>query len=96
MSEHVVTQIAQPAADDAHRLRADHVLELVDLVVQGVDEVEEALRDQIDEVVDVHADVLVLAAGVLRRLRDRTPARPGGVFEIVTKTSSVATKSISW
>ncbi len=50
------------------RLRRDHVLELVDLVVEVVDEIEEALGDVVDQVVGVHPDLLVRPAGLLRRL----------------------------
>ena len=64
------------------RLVGDAVLELVDLLVEVVDQVEVALRHLVDEVVDVHADLLVRLAGELglarvegmlarRRLHDR-------------------------
>ena len=48
------------------RLVGNPVLELVDLLVEVVDQVEVALGHLIDEVVDVHADLLVLLAGALR------------------------------
>ncbi|HEV2590685.1 MAG TPA: hypothetical protein VGU02_02210 [Gaiellaceae bacterium] len=45
------------------------VLELVDLVVECVEQVEIPLGDVVDQVVDVHADLLVRAACFLRGLR---------------------------
>ena len=47
----------------------DEILELVDLVVEAVDQVEVALGDLVDEVVDEHADVFVRLARLLRRSR---------------------------
>jgi hypothetical protein len=66
---HILAQLAHAPADDLRRLVRDAVLELVDLVVECVEEVEIALRDVVDEVVDVHADLFVVAAREFRRLR---------------------------
>ena len=70
MLQQVVAELAQPSADDfAGRAARDVFLELVDLVVEVVDEVEVALGDLVDQVIDEHPDALVGSARVLRRLR---------------------------
>ena len=60
---------AQLPADLAGLGVRDEVLELVDLVVEAVDHVEEALGDLVDQVVDEHAHLFVLAARLFRRSR---------------------------
>ena len=70
---HVRAQLAEPVPHLASGSRGNHVLELVDLVVEVVDQIEVALGDLVDEVVDVHADVLVGAARFLRRPRVERP-----------------------
>ena len=65
----VLAQIAQPLADLLRRFVADHVLEFVDLVIEVVDQIEVALRDRVDEVVDEHAHLLMRPAGLLRGFR---------------------------
>ncbi len=64
-----MAKLSQPDRDHPDGVIDDQVLEVVDLVVEAVDEIEVALRDRVDEVVDEHPDVLVRPTGFLRRLR---------------------------
>ena len=94
-AEHVLAKVAQPAPGDLNRLVRDHVLELVDLLVEVVDEIEEALGDLVDEVVHELPDHLADAARLLRRFGSKG-CSPGGVFATLTITYVVAITSISW
>ena len=79
-------------AGSRDRTLAGQVLHLVDLVVQGVDQVEEAFRHLVDQVVDEHPDA---------SRRGMPPSRgcgskgcsPGGVLETVRRRRASATKS---
>jgi hypothetical protein len=66
---HVLAQLAQAQPHLRRRLDGDQIFQLVDLIVERVDQIEVALGDLVDQVVDEHADVVVNAACVLRRRR---------------------------
>jgi len=65
--QHVVTQVRDASADPVGVPLVDPFLELLDLIGQCVDEVEEPLGDVVDQVVDDHADGVVVPAGKLSR-----------------------------
>ena len=72
--EHVVAEGREPNPDPVGGPLLDVVLEIVDRVVDAVDQVEEALRDVVDEVVGDHRDVVLLRAR--RPGLARMPGRP--------------------
>ena len=87
----------EPVPDPLCGPLLDLVFELVDLLVERVDQVEEALGDVVDEVVEDDAGLLLVYAGGLAPTTDRRVARPpSGVFRTVTITSRVRTTSTSW
>src|SRR5439155_24059371 len=66
--EQVVAQAAQTATDVLRAVYRNPILQLVDLVVQRVDDVEEALGYLVDQVIGEHTDLFMQPARFLRRL----------------------------
>ena len=68
-AQEVVTQLGDPLAGTFGRPVLDVVFEIVDLLVEGVDQIQVALGDVVDEVVDDLRRRILLAAGFARGAR---------------------------
>src|SRR6201999_665550 len=77
--QHVVAQVGDPGANSFRRPPVDTVLQLVYLVVEGIDQIQVTLGDVVDEVVQQHRGRFPRPTGVHRRGRlvRRPPVQRG-------------------
>jgi hypothetical protein len=92
--QQLVADLQEPEANMPRIQLVDAIFKAVDLGVDGVQKVEERVRDLVDEAMDEDSD---RSADLVRRwsAAGSNAVPPGGVFRTVTRSSGVATKSIS-